>query len=95
MGWFSGKSTEQHLQDDVDALRDRATGSDRKAKTLDKVGAKDAAKNARYEAKLDRRLADQQEKGLRSGAYKAGRRQHPSVEEQLRHEAPNTKKWGR
>ncbi len=66
----------------IAALRDRAAGSDTKAKLADKVGGHKVAAKLRHSAKLDRMLADQQEAGLKSGAYLLGKSQHPSVEEQ-------------
>jgi hypothetical protein len=82
MGFFSSRSKEQAIQDSVDDLRARAKDRERAAKLADKVGARGVADKQRHDAKLDRKLAAQQEAGLKSGAYKAGCRQHPSVEEQ-------------
>ncbi len=82
MGLFSSRSKEQAIQDNVDDLHGRARSSERAAKLVGKAGARELADRLRHDAKLDRMLADQQAAGLRSGAYKAGCRQHPSVEDQ-------------
>ncbi len=63
-------------------LRDRAITQERQAKAAEKFGALKTAARLRHSAKLDRMLADQQEAGLKSGAYLLGKSQHPSVEDQ-------------
>ncbi|MGE4164195.1 MAG: hypothetical protein AB7G23_20935 [Vicinamibacterales bacterium] len=86
MGWFSSKSDDEKkvaaIERNVDDLRDRADGEERAAGWFDRVGAHGAAERKRTNAELDRRLADQEEQCLRSGRYREGHRQHPSIEEQ-------------
>lgn len=76
------KSLEQQIQDGVEDLRDRSSSRARSAKVADKLGAHETAHRLRHNAGLDLCLAEQMADGLRSGAYRAGHRQNPTVEEQ-------------
>lgn len=83
MGWFSRKTTEEEIEWQIEAHRDAADDAERRARWADRLGVPDFADRQRANARLDRRLADQQEECLRSGRYRNGRRQYPAVEDQL------------